>query len=74
MWEQRSLAIYSFGEALQYLKIGHKAKRRDWKEDVRIVSDETMETIYKINDNKLSPWEVPQGDLLAEDWVVIKGV
>ena len=74
MIEQRSMAIYSFSEVLQYLKIGHKAKRHDWKDNVSIFYDEEMETIYKINDKKLSPWEVPQGDLLAEDWVVIKSV
>ena len=68
--EQRSMAIYSFSEVLQYLKIGHKAKRHDWKDNVSIFYDEDMETIYKTS----APWEVPQKDLLAEDWLVIKNV
>lgn len=74
MWEQRSLAIYSFSEVLQYLKIGHKAKRKEWKEDTKIIYDKDMGAIYKIYNDRLSPWEAPQGDLLAEDWVVIKSV
>ena len=41
------MAIYSFSEVLQYLRIGHKAKRHDWKDNVSIFYDEDMETIYK---------------------------
>lgn len=72
--EQRSMAIYSFSEVLQYLKIGHKAKRHDWKDNVSIFFDEDMETIYKTVDETTAPWEAPQKDLLAEDWLVIKNV
>lgn len=72
--EQRSMAIYTFGEVLQYLKIGHKAKRPHWDENVVIFYDENMETIYKKVGRVYAPWEVPQKDLLAEDWVVIKNV
>lgn len=72
--EQRSMAIYSFSEVLQYLKIGHKAKRHDWDDNVSIFYDEDMETIYKTVDETTAPWEAPQKDLLAEDWLVIKNV
>ena len=66
MWEQRRIVSSEEWEL-------HNGETKNWGK-ARIVYDETMETIYKINDNKLSPWEVPQGDLLAEDWVVIKSV
>lgn len=72
--EQRSMAIYSFSEVLQYLKIGHKAKRHDWNDNVSIFYDEDMETIYKTVGKTIAPWEAPQKDLLAEDWLVIKNV
>lgn len=74
MIEQRSMAIYNFSEVLQYLKIGHKAKRHDWDDNVSIFYDEDMETIYKIVGKTIAPWEAPQKDLLAEDWLVIKNV
>lgn len=74
MIEQRSMAIYSFSEALQYLKIGHKAKRHDWDDNVSIFYDEYMGTIYKTVGEITAPWEAPQKDLLAEDWLVIKNV
>ncbi len=74
MIEQRSMAIYSFSEALQYLKIGHKAKRHDWDDNVSIFYDEYMGTIYKTVGETTAPWEAPQKDLLAEDWLVIKNV
>lgn len=74
MIEQRSMAIYSFSEVLQYLKIGHKAKRHDWDDNVSIFYDEDMETIYKTVGKTIAPWEAPQKDLLAEDWLVIKNV
>lgn len=72
--EQRSMAIYTFSEVLQYLKIGHKAKRANWKDNVSIFYDEDMETIYKTVGKTFAPWEAPQKDLLAEDWLVIKNV
>ena len=74
MIEQRSMAIYSFSEVLQYLKIGHKAKRHDWDDNVSISYDKYMGTIYKIVGKTIAPWEAPQKDLLAEDWLVIKNV
>ena len=74
MIEQRSMAIYSFSEVLQYLKIGHKAKRHDWDDNVSISYDEYMGTIYKTVSETIAPWEAPQKDLLAEDWLVIKNV
>lgn len=74
MIEQRSMAIYSFSEVLQYLKIGHKAKRHDWDDNVSIFYDEYMGTIYKTVGETTAPWEAPQKDLLAEDWLVIKNV
>lgn len=74
MIEQRSMAIYSFSEVLQYLKIGHKAKRHDWDDNVSISYDEYMGTIYKTVGETTAPWEAPQKDLLAEDWLVIKNV
>lgn len=72
--EQRSMAIYSFSEVLQYLKIGHKAKRHDWDDNISIFYDEYMGTIYKTVGETTAPWEAPQKDLLAEDWLVIKNV
>lgn len=72
--EQRSMAIYSFSEILQYLKIGHKAKRHDWDDNVSIFYDKDMGTIYKTVGKTFAPWEAPQKDLLAEDWLVIKNV
>ena len=72
--EQRSMAIYSFSEVLQYLKIGHRAKRHDWNDNVSIFYSEDMNTIYKTVGKTSAPWEVPQKDLLAEDWLVIKNV
>jgi hypothetical protein len=74
MIEQRSMAIYSFSEVLQYLKIGHKAKRHDWDDNISIFYDEYMGTIYKTVGETTAPWEAPQKDLLAEDWLVIKNV
>lgn len=74
MIEQRSMAIYSFSEVLQYLKIGHKAKRHNWDDNVSISYDEYMGTIYKTVGETTAPWEAPQKDLLAEDWLVIKNV
>lgn len=74
MAELRSLAIYTFCEALQYLKIEQRAKRSLWEDNAYIFYDKDMKTIYKQVGNTYSPWEVPQGDLLAEDWVVIKDV
>lgn len=72
--EQRSMAIYTFSEVLQYLKIGHKAKRVNWEDNVSIFYDKNMETIYKTVGKTFAPWEAPQKDLLAEDWLVIKNV
>lgn len=72
--EQRSMAIYSFSEVLQYLKIGHRAKRHDWNDNVSIFYSDDMNTIYKTVGKTSAPWEVPQKDLLAEDWLVIKNV
>lgn len=72
--EQRSMAIYTFSEVLQYLKIGHKAKRANWEDNVSIFYDENMETIYKKVGKASAPWETPQKDILAEDWLVIKNV
>ena len=72
MIEQRSMAIYSFSEVLQYLKIGHKAKRHDWDDNISIFYDEYMGTIYKTVGETTAPWEAPQKDLLAEDCLVIK--
>lgn len=72
--EQRSMAIYTFSEVLQYLKIGQKAKRANWEDNVSIFYDEDMETIYKTVGKTFAPWEAPQKDLLAEDWLVIKNV
>lgn len=74
MIEQRSMAIYSFSEVLQYLKIGHKAKRHNWDDNVSISYDEYMGIIYKTVGKTFAPWEAPQKDLLAEDWLVIKNV
>ena len=74
MIEQRSMAIYSFSEVLQYLRIGHKAKRHDWNDNVSIFYSDDMNTIYKTVGKTSAPWEVPQKDLLAEDWLVIKNV
>ena len=74
MIEQRSMAIYSFSEVLQYLKIGHKAKRHDWDDNISIFYDEYMGTIYKTVGETTAPWEAPQKDLLAEDLLVIKNV
>ena len=74
MREQRSMAIYTFGEALQYLKIGHKASRSEWGDNIFVFYDNEKNTMFKKINNIWSPWEVPQGDLLAEDWVVIKSV
>ncbi len=68
------MAIYSFSEVLQYLKIGHKAKRHNWDDNVSISYDEYMGTIYKTVGKTFAPWEAPQKDLLAEDWLVIKNV
>lgn len=68
------MAIYSFSEVLQYLKIGHKAKRHDWDDNVSISYDEYMGTIYKTVGKTFAPWEASQKDLLAEDWLVIKNV
>ena len=72
--EQRSMAIYTFSEVLQYLKIGHEAKRANWADNVSIYYDKNMETIYKTVGKTFAPWEVPQKDLLAEDCLVIKNV
>lgn len=72
--EQRSMAIYTFSEILQYLKIGHSARRHDWDDNVSIFYSEDMNTIYKKVGRVYAPWEIPQKDLLAEDWVVIKNV
>ena len=72
--EQRSMAIYSFSEVLQYLKIGHRAKRHDWNDNVSIFYSDDMNTIYKTVGKTSAPWELPQKDLLAEDWLVIKNV
>ena len=74
MREQRSMAIYSFGEALQYLKMGHRASRHEWENDAFVFYDNKKDTIFKKINNVWSPWEIPQGDLLAEDWLVIKRV
>ena len=68
------MAIYSYSEVLQYLKIGHKAKRHDWDDNISIFYDEYMGTIYKTVGETTAPWEAPQKDLLAEDWLVIKNV
>ena len=68
------MAIYSFSEVLQYLKIGHMAKRHDWDDNISIFYDEYMGTIYKTVGETTAPWEAPQKDLLAEDWLVIKNV
>ena len=68
------MAIYSFSEVLQYLKIGHKAKRHDWDDNISIFYDEYMGTNYKTVGETTAPWEAPQKDLLAEDWLVIKNV
>lgn len=72
--EQRSMAIYTFGEVLQHLKIGHKASRHEWRDTVFIKYDKDKETIFKTTNNMSAPWETPQVDLLAEDWLVIKNV
>lgn len=70
--EQRSMAIYTFSEVLQYLKIGHKAKRHTWSFDDCVYYDDDKKTIYKKTNNSNDTWDIPQVDLLAQDWLVIK--
>lgn len=72
--EQWSLPIYTFSEVLEYLKKGYKASRNAWYLGDYIYYDDDMKTICKKTNNSNSPWETPQMDLLAQDWLVIESV
>lgn len=69
----------TFGDALEYLKQGHKLARRGWNgEDMCIMlqrpteqSKMTLPYIYmKTAQGDLVPWQASQTDMLAEDWLL----
>lgn len=78
--EQWSFPIYTFSEALQYLKIGRKVARQGWNGKgmwlaLQTPTEESKMTapyIYmKCADGKLCPWLASQTDMLADDWMVV---
>ena len=78
--EQWSFPIYSFSEALQYLKCGKKVSRIGWNGKdmwiaLQVPTEESKMTspyIYmKCANGKFCPWLGSQTDLLAEDWMVL---
>lgn len=69
----------TFGDALEYLKQGHKLTRRGWNgKDMYIMlqrpteqSKMTLPYIYmKTVQGDLVPWLASQTDMLAEDWML----
>ena len=69
----------TFGDALEYLKQGHKLTRRGWNgKDMYIMlqrptgqSKMTLPYIYmKTVQGDLVPWLASQTDMLAEDWAL----
>lgn len=70
----------TFGDALEYLKQGHKLAREGWNgKDMYImlqIPDEnskmTLPYIYmKTVQGDLVPWLASQTDMLAEDWALV---
>lgn len=62
-----SFPIYSFSEALDNLKVGHIINRRDLR--LKLI-DKTI--MMLLDDEEMCPWLPTHGDLLANDWRVIR--
>ena len=69
-----------FGDALMYLKHGHKLARKGWNgKNMYIMlqkpteqSKMTLPYIYmKTAQGDLVPWLASQTDMLAEDWTLV---
>lgn len=69
MGTQWTFPIFTFSDALQYLKMGGCAKREISKTE--LFMDES--TIYEVDleTDKVSPWFPTHADILADDWMVI---
>jgi hypothetical protein len=76
--------LLDFEEALMYLKMGHKLARKHWNgywfiTDANIAEEEGLDTTEienfiaaRLANGKIAPAQPFQGDLLAEDWIIIK--
>ena len=66
---------YSFGEALELLTEGHKVTRLDWDSGHYLTLHENQGQnqvhIFKPDTGKLHPLLVSDGDILADDWVIV---
>ena len=78
--EQWSFPIYTFSEALQYLKSGSKVAREGWNGKGMWLALQTPNETSKMTapyiymscaDGKLCPWLASQTDMLADDWMVM---
>ncbi len=67
MIEQKSFAIYTFGEAIENLKCGYDIERGDLR--LRLLDNTIMMVIGK---EILAPWLATHKDILAKDWRVIR--
>lgn len=62
-----SFAIFSFSQALDNLKVGHIIERKDLR--LKLVNKTIM---MLLDENEMCPWLPTHGDLLANDWRVIR--
>lgn len=67
---QEGVMMFNFSNAIQQLIEGKKIRRMEWedKEEYGLLKDSWL-TIH--HQGKFSQWMVNEGDLLAEDWIVL---
>ena len=63
----------TFAEAMVELIAGQSIKRKDWGDidEYGLMKDGWL-TIHKAASNRFDIWKVSDGDMLAEDWFVVK--
>ena len=71
--EQRSMPIYTFGEALEFLLNGKKVARSRWSLKRHVICRDSKDLFIKCY-GKYKLWRVTQEDILAKDWLVIEDV
>ncbi len=66
--------VMSFADCLLAILDGSKARRVEWPDDgTYITMRDGKVVIFKPEDNMVHPLVVSDGDILADDWMIITG-
>ena len=66
-------ATMNFATALEQMVDGKRVRRLEWEDEgVYLVFDKEMLAIFKTEDRVLHPLLVSTGDVVAEDWVIVR--